>query len=287
RARHRHWRTHLWLGQIHPRQPPRPAICAKARHGRNADPARKYPWSALLQLGEPTLLKHPTYDQLYALGLHGSLGHHEWLGLLLDREASWRQDKRLAGRLRVAKLRQQACVEDVDYRSPRGLDRALFQKLVEGEWINAHDNLALIGPTGVGKSWLASALGHKACRDNRSVLYQRVPRLFEELALARGDGRHPRLLRNLGRADLLILDDWGLEPLDAAARHDLLEILEERYGRRSTMITSQLPVDRWHEIIGDPTYADAILDRLVHNAHRIELAGESMRRTRGKQNQKA
>jgi DNA replication protein DnaC len=219
------------------------------------------------------LLKHPTYDQLYALGLHGmakalleiaaggeadGLGHHEWLGLLLDREASWRQDKRLAGRLRVAKLRQQACVEDVDYRSPRGLDRALFQKLVEGEWINAHDNLALIGPTGVGKSWLASALGHKACRDNRSVLYQRVPRLFEELALARGDGRHPRLLRNLGRADLLILDDWGLEPLDAAARHDLLEILEERYGRRSTMITSQLPVDRWHEIIGDPTYADAI-----------------------------
>jgi DNA replication protein DnaC len=228
------------------------------------------------------LLKHPTYDQLYALGLHGmakalveiaasgeagSLGHHEWLGLLLDREASLRQDKRLAGRLRVAKLRQQACVEDVDYRSPRGLDRVLFQKLVEGEWINAHDNLALIGPTGVGKSWLASALGHKACRDNRSVLYQRVPRLFEELALARGDGRHPRLLRNLGRADLLILDDWGLEPLDAAARHDLLEILEERYGRRSTMITSQLPVDRWHEIIGDPTYADAILDRLVHNAH--------------------
>ena len=131
-----------------------------------------------------------------------------------------------------------------------------------------------------------SVAGHKACRDNRSVLYQRVPRLFEELALARGDGRHPRLLRNLGRADLLILDDWGLEPLDAAARHDLLEILEERYGRRSTMITSQLPVDRWHEIIGDPTYADAILDRLVHNAHRIELEGESMRRTRARQSRK-
>jgi hypothetical protein len=142
----------------------------KARHGPNADPAPKYPWSALLQLGEPTLLKHPTYDQPYAFGLHGmakalvevaaageadGLGHHEWLGLLLDREASWRQDKRLAGRLRVAKLRQQAGVEDVDYRSPRGLDRALFQKLVEGEWIDAHDNLALIDPTGVGKSWLA------------------------------------------------------------------------------------------------------------------------------------
>ena len=144
------------------------------------------------------MLKHPTLDQLHTLGLHGmakafaeitaggeadGLGHHEWLGLLLDREASWRQDKRFAARLRVAKLRQQACVEDVDYRNPRGLDRALFQKLAEGEWINAHDNLALIGPTGVGKSWLASALGHKACRDNRSVLYQRVPRLFEALAL--------------------------------------------------------------------------------------------------------
>lgn len=171
------------------------------------------------------MLKHPTLDQLNALGLHGmakafveiaangqanGLGHHEWLGLLLDREASWRQDKRFAARLRVAKLRQQASVEDVDYRSPRGLDRALFQKLVEGEWISAHDNLVLVGPTGVGKSWLASALGHKACRDNRSVIYQRAPRLFEDLALARGDGRHPRILRNLGRADLLILDDWGL-----------------------------------------------------------------------------
>ena len=248
------------------------------------------------------MLKHPTLTQLHALGLHGmakafdelaangqadGLDRLEWLTLLLDREASLRQDKRFTSRLRTARLRQQAAVEDVDYRSPRGLDRALFQKLAEGDWIKGHDNLVLVGPTGVGKSWLAAALGHKACRDNQSVLYQRVPRLFEDLALGRGDGRHPRLLKSLGRADLLILDDWGLEPLDAGARHDLLEILEERYGRRSTMITSQLPVDRWHDIIGDPTYADAILDRLIHNAHRIELTGESLRRGRGKQENKA
>ena len=136
-----------------------------------------------------------------------NLDKREWLGLLLDREASWRQDKRFTARLRHAKLRQQACVEDIDYRSPRGLDRSVLQRLVEGQWIDDHDNLALIGPTGVGKSWLASALGHKACRDNRSVLYHRIPKLFEDLAMARGDGRHPRLLRSLGRADLLILDD--------------------------------------------------------------------------------
>ena len=248
------------------------------------------------------MLKHPTLTQLHALGLHGmakafdelaangqadGLDRLEWLTLLLDREAALRHDKRFTSRLRAARLRQQAAVEDVDYRSPRGLDRALFQKLAEGDWIKGHDNLVLVGPTGVGKSWLAAALGHKACRDNQSVLYQRVPRLFEDLALGRGDGRHPRLLKSLGRADLLILDDWGLEPLDAGARHDLLEILEERYGRRSTMITSQLPVDRWHDIIGDPTYADAILDRLIHNAHRIELTGESLRRGRGKQENKA
>jgi DNA replication protein DnaC len=205
------------------------------------------------------LLKHPTLDQLHALGLYGmakafaeiaaggeadGLGHHEWLGLLLDHEASWRQDKRLAARLRVAKLRQQACVEDVDYRNPRGLDRALFQKLADGEWINTHDNLALIGPTGVGKSWLASALGHKACRDNRSVLYQRVPRLFEALALARGDGRHPRLLRNLGRADLLILDDWGLEPLDAAAVGGIIQESRAPLSRYTRATSSESAGDR-------------------------------------------
>jgi DNA replication protein DnaC len=241
------------------------------------------------------MLQHPTLDRLDAMGFAGMakafaelaanaeaerLTHAEWLALLLDREWSFRHDRKLATRLRFAKLRHQAAPEDVDYRSSRGLDRALFIKLVAGDWIAAHDNLVISGPTGVGKSWLACALGHKACRDDRSVFYQRVPKLFSSLALARGDGRHAQILAKLGGVQLLILDDWGLEPLDANARHDLLEILEERYGRRSTIITSQLPISVWHEVIGDPTYADAILDRLVHNAHRIELVGDSMRRTK-------
>ena len=241
------------------------------------------------------MLQHPTLDRLDAMGFAGMakafaelasnaeaerLTHPEWLALLLDREWSFRHDRKLAARLRFAKLRHQAAPEDVDYRSSRGLDRVLFMKLVAGDWIAAHDNLVICGPTGVGKSWLACALGHKACRDDRSVLYQRVPKLFSSLALARGDGRHAQILAKLGGVQLLILDDWGLEPLDANARHDLLEILEERYGRRSTIITSQLPISVWHEVIGDPTYADAILDRLVHNAHRLDLTGDSLRRVK-------
>ena len=177
------------------------------------------------------VLTHPMLDQLAQLGLTGmaqafaeleasgegaTLTHADWLGLLVDREVTHRRDKRLAARLRYARLRHHAVVEDVDYRAPRGLDRALFHKLAGGEWIDAHDNLILCGSTGVGKSWLACALGHKACRDNRSVLYQRVPKLFADLALARGDGRYARIMRSLTAAQLLILDDWGLDPLDAA-----------------------------------------------------------------------
>ncbi len=204
--------------------------------------------------------------------------HAEWLALLLDHEATWRNDRRLALRLRHAKLRHHAVPEDVDYRATRGLDRRLFDMLLKGDWIAAHENCAIIGPAGVGKSWLACAIGHKACRDNRSVLYTRLLRLIDDLSLAKGDGRIAARMKSLARVDLLVLDDWGLEPLDGNARHHLLEILEDRYGRRSTMVTSQLPVARWFDLIGDPTYADAILDRLVHNAHRLELSGESMRR---------
>jgi len=245
------------------------------------------------------MLMHPTLELLRQLGLAGmarafeelaasprgaELDHAEWLGLLLDRELSNRQDRRLKARLRYARLRHHAAVEDVDYRTPRGLDRALFQKLALGGWIEAKQNLIVEGPTGVGKSWLACALGHKACRDNHSVLYQRIPRMFADLALARGDGRYPRLMRALGGVKLLILDDWGLEPLGPEQRRDLLEIAEDRYGRSATLITSQIPVDRWHDLIGDPTLADAILDRIVHNAHRLTLRGDSLRKKKAQEN---
>ena len=242
------------------------------------------------------MLAHPTQERLLALGLTGmaraledqrrspdsaALSFEERLALLLDRETIERENKRLVARLRFAALRQEAVVEDIDLRAARGLDRALFQKLAAGDWISRKQNLLIIGPAGVGKSWLACALGHKACRDDRSVAYHRVPRLLEALALARGDGRYGRygrLLKALGRVQLLILDDWGLAPLSGEQRRDLLEIMDDRHGRGSTVVTSQVPVDHWHEVIGDPTSADAVLDRLVHNAHRLTLKGESLRK---------
>jgi len=239
------------------------------------------------------MLIHPTVERLRALGLAAmadafiemqnaldaaELTREDWFGLLVDREATSRENKRLARRLREARLRQAAVVEDVDLHAPRGLDRALFLKLTTCEWIRDHHHLVVVGPTGIGKSWLACALGHKACREGFPVLYKRAPRLFSDLAQARGEGRLSRLMTAFERTRLLIIDDWGPEPLNSEQRRDLLEIVDDRCDRGSLLITSQIPVSRWHEVIGDPTLADAILDRIVHRAHRIELKGPSLRR---------
>jgi len=241
------------------------------------------------------MLTHPTLDLLQKLGLHGmakaykeletqpeapGLAHAEWLALLLEHETTLRRQRRFESRARAAKLRQSAAVEDVDYRAARGLDRGLFLKLAGCDWVRARHNLIITGPCGVGKSWLACALGQKACREDFSTAYHRMPRLFASLALARGDGRYARLLRQIAKVDLLILDDWGPETLTTEQCRDLLEIIDDRHEMRSVIITSQVPVERWYEIIGNPTMADAILDRLIHNAYRIELKGESLRKKR-------
>lgn len=246
------------------------------------------------------MLTHPTLDQMAALGLTGmleawkalgeqdpeqTLDRNEWLGLMLDREAAARADKRFANRLRNARMRfPNACVEDIDFAASRGLDRRQILSLAQGNWIRAREQIILTGQTGTGKTWLACAFAHQAARFDHSVSYIRMPRLFEDMAMARLDGRFPRLVDKLARVQLLVLDDWGTHGLTDQQRLDLLELFEERYQRRSTIITAQLPVSGWHDMIGEPTIADAILDRIVHNAHRIELKGDSMRRKDRTQN---
>jgi len=214
-----------------------------------------------------------------------ALSFDERLGLLVDRELTYRDNRRMSSALRRAKLRHNACMEDIDFRYPRGLDKRQITAMASCRWIAEHLNVLLTGPTGIGKSWLACALAHQACREGYSALYLRLPRLLTDLAIARGDGRYPKLMASLAKVDLLVIDDWGLAALTSDNIRDFLEIVEDRYGVRSTLVTSQLPVEKWHAAIPDPTFADAILDRLVHNAYKLTLKGESIRKTKAKSDQ--
>ena len=242
------------------------------------------------------MLNHPTLSKLQSMKFHGmarafaeqldtadidALDFDDRFALLVDREWTERHSRQLTNRLRRARLRHPgACLEDIDYRHRRSLDKALIASLGSCQWLRERLDVLITGPTGVGKSWLACALAHQACREGYSALYLRLPRLLTELDIGRGDGRYAKLLASLARTDLLILDDWGLTPMTASHRRDLLEIIEDRNTRRSTIATSQLPLDKWHDFIGDPTLADAILDRLVHSAYKFNLKGESMRKKR-------
>jgi DNA replication protein DnaC len=244
------------------------------------------------------MLQEPMMEKLTAMRLIGmvdalktqdqdpatrELSFLERLGLLVDQQWSWRENQALTRRLQAAKLKG-ACVEEIDYRASRGLDKSVIRALAQKSgWVENHENIFVLGPTGVGKSFVACALAQKACRDGYSALYTRAAALFRDLAIARADGSLRTLLTRLSRIDVLVIDDWAMAPLAETERRDFWEICEDRYQTRSTILTSQLPVARWHEQIGDPTAADGILDRLVHNAHRIEMRGDSMRKKRGSQ----
>jgi len=239
------------------------------------------------------MLQQQTIDQLRQLKLFGliealeeqialpatyELAFEQRLALLVERETLHRENRRLERLLKAAKLREQACAEDINYRHQRGLEKSKMAQLLSGDWVVHSQNLFITGPTGTGKTWLACALGNQMCRHGRSVRYFRLAKLFEHLRMAHGDGSYSRLMNQLLRVDLLIIDDWGLQPITSSQRHDLMELIEDRHGRRSTLITSQLAIKHWHDYIGEPTVADAVLDRLLQGAHRLEFEGDSMRR---------
>lgn len=243
------------------------------------------------------MLNHPTLEALSRLKLHGMtqalteqlelrnaehLTFEERLAFLTDREATFRDNRRYTARLRKARLRQQATLEDLDTRHPRGLDHSLIRSLANCRWITEHRHISITGPTGVGKTYLACALAHQAIRFDHTARYARTSRLLQELTLAKGDGRYLKLMGDLAKTTLIILDDFAMEPLTNQERHILLEILDDRYERGSTLISSQLPTNLWHDYLGDRTLADAILDRFMHNSYRLELNGESMRKTKAK-----
>ena len=244
------------------------------------------------------MLNEPTLTKLLALKLNGmvealeeqrksaqaaSLNFEERLALLVERQWLWKENRALATRLRFARLRQSACLEDIDYRQHRGLQRSVVEHLAGSDWLKYGQNCIITGPTGVGKTYLACALAQKACRDGYRAVYFYSPKLFRELSASQADGSLPSLLKKLAKTSLLVIDDLGLEKATAVQYRDLLEVLDDRQSTASTLITSQFPPTRWHELIGDATVADAILDRLIHGAHRIELKGESMRKQRGKE----
>ena len=243
------------------------------------------------------MLNQPTIEKLQGMKLNGMaeafraqlnspdlspLSFEERFAMLVDRQWDWKQNRALTRRLQLAKFKEGGVIEDIDYQHPRGLDRKLLRTLSASEWVRQNQNVLFIGPTGIGKSWLACALAQKACRDGFSVLHKRTTELFRELAVAHVDGSIGRVLLKLARVDVLVLDDFAMAPLKDSERRDFLEICDDRYQRRSIILTSQMPIAHWHEQIGDPTVADSILDRLVHNAFRIELTGESIRKKRGR-----
>jgi DNA replication protein DnaC len=246
------------------------------------------------------MLNQPTIEKLHTMKLHGmadafraqletaeasQLSFEERFAMLADQQWLWRENRALARRLQSARLKERGVMEDIDYQHPRGLDRKLLRTLATSEWVRQHQNVLFLGPTGIGKSWLACALAQKACRDGFSVLHKRTTELFRELAVAHADGSIGRLLWKLSRIDVLLLDDFAMAPLKDGERRDFLELCDDRYQRRSLILTSQVPIAHWHEQIGDPSIADSILDRVIHNAYRIELQGESMRKKRGSQSE--